>query len=565
MDTTIPQKAYQKMTPKLHQAALYVLQRIIALETQDRIVIDKLKREAARKFKVPCPAQTIILQVYHESVASEVLPQTDWIPKLLRKSAIRTLSGVAPIPILTKPYPCPGKCIYCPTEAGVPKSYNSNEPAVMRAITVGWDSYRQVAKRLFALCSGGHTIDKVDLIVMGGTFSFLSRSYQSSVVRKALKAMNEFMVMKENPVQFVKRFESTIKKHTTLKTEMLRNEASPIRCVGITFETRPDYINENEVIHMRKLGGTRVEMGVQSVYDDVNELTKRGHGNKEAKEATFLLKEAGFKVHYHTMPNLPGSDLERDKQMYSILWSDPGFRPDQVKIYPCIVTVDAELKSWFDQGKFQTYSDQELIEMLAEVKKDVPSWVRIVRLGRDIPQPNVVDGTHYTNFRELVHAYMREQGYVCKCIRCREVRNRPHDSNDIQLFIEEYEASQGKEFFISIENHIRSILYAHLRLRIPYHTLAGKKHFIRELTDCAIIREVHTYGEAVPLEEHKKEASQHMGFGRMMMAKVEEIVQRENIKKIAVISGIGVRGYYRRLGYDLEGTYMFKKIQSSKF
>ena len=564
MSSTVPQKEYQKMTPELYKAALYVLQKIIALNTQDRMVIDKLKREAARKFKVPCPAQTIILHVYHESVASNTLPETHWIPKILKKSAIRTLSGVAPIPVLTKPYPCPGKCIYCPTEEGVPKSYNSNEPAVMRAITVNFDSYRQVAKRLFALSSGGHTVDKVDLIVMGGTFSFLPRSYQSSVVRKALKAMNEFMIMKENPKQFVKRFDSTIKKHTTLEREMLHNETAAIRCVGITFETRPDYINENEVIHMRKLGGTRVEIGVQSVYDDVNELTKRGHGNKEAKEATFLLKEAGFKVHYHTMPNLPGSDLKRDKEMYDILWNDPDFRPDQVKIYPCVVTIDAELKDWWTQGKFQTYSDEELIEMLAEVKKNIPYWVRIVRLGRDIPRPNVVDGTHYTNFRELVHAYMRQKGYICSCIRCREVRNRPHDVNDIQLLVEEYEASQGKEFFISMENESRSILHAHLRLRIPYHTLAGKRHFIRELTNAAIIREVHTYGEAVPLEERKKGASQHLGLGRIMMAKVEEIVQKEHIQKIAVISGVGVRGYYRKLGYELEGTYMTKKL-GSKF
>lgn len=560
MSAPVPQKEYQKMTPELYQAAFYVLQKIIQLKTQDRIVIDKLKREAARKFKVPCPAQTIILEVYRDSVALNKLPQNDWIPKILRKSAIRTLSGVAPIPVLTKPYPCPGKCIYCPTEAGVPKSYNSNEPAVMRAITVNWDSYRQVAKRLFVLSSGGHAINKVDLIVMGGTFSFLPRSYQSSVVRKALKAMNEFMVMKENPVKFTKRFESSLKKRTTLEAEMLQNETAPIRCVGITFETRPDYINENEVIHMRKLGGTRVEIGVQSVYDDVNELTKRGHGNKEAKEATFLLKEAGFKVHYHTMPNLPGSDLKRDQEMYDVLWNDPDFRPDQVKIYPCVVTIDAELKDWFDQGKFQTYSDEDLIEMLTEVKKDIPYWVRIVRLGRDIPQPNVVDGSHYTNFRELVHARMKEKGYICKCIRCREVRNRPQDLNDMQLFVEEYEASKGKEFFISVENKERSILYSHLRLRIPYHTLVGKKHFIPELTDAAIIREVHTYGEAVPLEERKKDATQHMGFGRMMMAEVEKIVEREKIKKIAVISGIGVRGYYRKLGYNLEGTYMVKRI-----
>lgn len=560
MSAIVPQKAYQKMTPELYQAAAFVLEKMMAGKVSDRILIDKFKREAARKFKVQCPAQTIILQVYKSLVDDKKIEKQDWITKTLKKSAIRTLSGVAPIPILTKPYPCPGKCVYCPTEAGVPKSYNSNEPAVMRAITVNWDAYRQVAKRLYALSTGGHTVEKVDLIVMGGTFSFLPRAYQSSVVRKALKAMNEFSVMKENTARFVKKFDSSIKKPTSLVQEMATNETADIRCVGITFETRPDYINENEVVHMRKLGGTRVEIGVQSVFDDVNQLTKRGHGNKEAKEATFLLKEAGFKVHYHTMPNLPGSDLKRDQEMYHILWNDPGFKPDQVKIYPCVVTIDAELKDWFDRGEFHTYSDEDLIEMLTEVKKDIPYWVRIVRLGRDIPQPNVLDGSHYTNFRELVHAAMKKKGYVCKCIRCREVRDRPHNSQDAEVFVEYYEASQGKEYFISIESHDRSILYSHLRLRIPYHTLAGKVHFIKELTDSAIIREVHTYGEAVPLEERKAGAAQHLGFGRIMMTKVEEIMQSEHLKKIAVISGIGVRGYYRKLGYHLEGTYMIKHL-----
>ncbi|MBI4835828.1 MAG: tRNA uridine(34) 5-carboxymethylaminomethyl modification radical SAM/GNAT enzyme Elp3 [Candidatus Abawacabacteria bacterium] len=560
MSAIVPQKEYQKMTPALYEAAAFVLQKIISEEVTDRIRIDKWKREAARKFQVPCPAQTIILAVYRDLVEKGKLGRHDWINKTLKKSAIRTLSGVAPIPVLTKPYPCPGKCVYCPTEAGVPKSYNSNEPAVMRAITVNWDSYRQVAKRLYAMSTAGHTVEKVDLIVMGGTFSFLPRSYQASVVRKALKAMNEFVVMRENPKRFTKRFDSSIKVHTSLPAEMLKNESAAIRCIGITFETRPDYVTENEVIHLRKLGGTRIEIGVQSVYDDVNLLTKRGHGNKEAKEATFLLKEAGFKLHYHTMPNLPGSDLKRDQEMYEILWNDSDFRPDQIKIYPCVVTIDAELKDWFDRGEYHTYSDEELINMLTEVKKNVPYWVRIVRLGRDIPQPNILDGSHYTNFRELVQAAMKKKGYICRCIRCREVRDRAHDITQAELFVEEYIASQGKEYFISIESKDRSILYAHLRLRIPYHTLAGKKHFIRELTDSALIREVHTYGEAVPLEERRSGAAQHIGFGRMMMDKVEQILQREKIKKIAVISGVGVRGYYRKLGYELEGTYMVKKI-----
>ncbi len=559
MDISVPQKAYQKMSPQYYKAAVFILQKMIAAEAQDRIAIDKLKREAARLFSVPCLAQTILLSAYAIATADGTLPVTEWLPRVLRKSAIRTLSGVAPIPVLTKPYPCPGKCIYCPTEAGVPKSYNSNEPAVMRAITVAWDSYRQVAKRLYAMSTGGHSVDKVDLIVMGGTFSFLPRSYQAIVVKKSLQAMNEFVDSREDK-RFIKHFKSLKPCRTNLEQVMLENETAPIRCVGITFETRPDYITENEVIHMRKIGGTRIEIGVQSVYDDVNQLTKRGHGNKEAMEATFLLKEAGFKVHYHTMPNLPGSTLQRDREMYPILWNNPGFKPDQVKIYPCLVTIDSELKDWFDRGEFHTYTDAELIDVLAEVQKDIPYWVRIVRVGRDIPQPNVLDGSKFTNFRELVDAEMKRRGYVCKCIRCREVRDRPRDLNDIELFVEKYEASQGIEYFISIENHSRTTLYSHLRLRVPYHTLAGKKHFIPELTGTAIIREVHTYGEAVPLEERKKNASQHIGFGKIMMDKVEEILALEKIHKIAVISGIGVRGYYRKLGYELEGTYMVKKI-----
>ncbi len=220
------------MSPELYQAAEFVLYGMLQGSLSSRIAIDKLKREAARKFKVPCPAQTIILEVYRDLVEKKVIAAHDWIPKVLKKSAIRTLSGVAPIPILTKPYPCPGKCVYCPTEAGVPKSYNSNEPAVMRAITVNWDSYRQVAKRLYAMSTGGHTVEKVDLIVMGGTFSFLPRAYQASVVRKGLKAMNEFQAMKQDVKRFTKKFESSIKTRTSLEKEMLINETAPIRCFG---------------------------------------------------------------------------------------------------------------------------------------------------------------------------------------------------------------------------------------------------------------------------------------------------------------------------------------------
>ncbi|MEW6189638.1 MAG: tRNA uridine(34) 5-carboxymethylaminomethyl modification radical SAM/GNAT enzyme Elp3, partial [Actinomycetota bacterium] len=476
-------------------------------------------------------------------VAEGKIERNESLEKVLRLNRIRTLSGVAVVAILTKPFECPGLCIYCPSEKDIPKSYLANEPAVMRAVLNDFDPRRQVEVRLRALELTGHPTDKIELIVMGGTFSALDRHYQVDFIKGSFDALNEC--------------------DTEDLDEALRiNERVSHRCVGLTLETRPDYINDGEVIWMRRLGATRVEIGVQSIYDDVLKLIQRGHLTQETINATRLLKDAGFKVGYHIMPNLPGSDLSRDGQMFKILFENPDFRPDQLKIYPCVVVREAELYDWWREGRYKPYDEKKLISLLAEMKKSLPPYVRVSRLFRDIPSPRIEAGVKKVNLRQLVAKEMRKRGWRCRCIRCREVRDEVDFTGlgNAILFRQDYHASRGQEIFLSFEDPQREHILSFLRLRIPSHHFSGEKHIIPELEGAAIIREVHTYGELVPLGE-RREAAQHRGLGMKLIRTAEDIALKEfGIRKMVVISGVGVREYYRRLGYDPHGTYMIKRV-----
>jgi elongator complex protein 3 len=512
----------------------------------------KLKRKASKKFGLPNPTNIEILEVYRKMVKSKKIKPNKNIENLLITKNIRTLSGVAVVAVLTKPYRCPGTCIYCPTEKDMPKSYLSNEPAIMRAILTDFHPYKQVMARLKSLEATGHKTDKIELIVMGGTFSYFPKQYQTWFVKECFRACNaELKVIK------------SIKSKVYLKQLQKINEKSKHRIIGLTLETRPDYIDEKEIIRMRKLGATRVELGVQSIYDDILKLNKRGHGIKETIRATRLLKEAGFKINYHIMPDLPGSNYKKDLAMFKELFSNPDFQPDMLKIYPCVVVKNSPIYKWWKNGKYKPYSDKKLIRLLAEIKKIIPYYVRITRLIRDIPSTSIVAGNKVSNLRQVLKKKSEEEGWQCKCIRCREVRSKFAKFKNSKLFRQDYDASDGKEIFLSFEDRKRKNLYSLLRLRINsgVHSLECKAYELKPELH-AIIREVHTYGKLVQIKSKNKKSPQHTGLGKKLILEAERITQEEfNIKKIAVISGIGVRDYYRKLGYRLEDGYMVKKLK----
>jgi len=475
-------------------------------------------------------------EVYNALVDEGDIEPNQVLEKLLVTKRMRSLSGVSVITVLTKAYPCPGNCIYCPSEVDVPKSYLSNEPAVMRAILNKYDGYDQVKTRLDSLKLQGHPIDKVELIVIGGTFSYLPRDYQEEFIKRCFDALNGL-------------------DSRSLAEAKVKNEKAKSRCVGLTLETRPDYIDEEEVKWFRYLGATRVELGVQSLDDKILELNKRGHKIAETKRATQLLKDAGFKICYHLMPNLYGSNLEKDKKLFRKVFSNSDYRPDYIKIYPCMVTKNTPLFTLYKEGKYKSYTNEELIDVISDIKKNTPFWVRIMRTIRDIPATSIESGSITSNLRQVILERSVKEGWQCHCIRCREIGSKASGSKlkveSIKLFKEEYQASEGKEIFLSYETTNRK-LYSLLRLRLT------NNQFLQELIGTAIIREVHTYGQEIEVGEEGR--AQHVGFGKKLIIEAEKIAQKEGYNKIAVISGVGVRDYYRKLGYNLDGEYMVKKL-----
>jgi elongator complex protein 3 len=461
--------------------------------------------------------------------------------KILRKRSVRSLSGIASITVITKAYPCPGGCIFCPAEPEMPKSYLSNEPAIMRAILNNFDSFRQTRNRLSSLNKTGHRTNKIDVIVSGGTFSFYPHRYQTDFTRGIFNALNGV-------------------KSRSLEEAQKINETAENRCIGLSFETRPDHITEEELRRLRRLGCTKIEIGVQSLNDRVLTLNRRGHGIAETKRALQLIRDAAYKVNCHIMPNLYGSTPEIDYEDMVELFLNPAYRPDWLKIYPTMVVPWSQLEAIWKKGLHVPYSDQELIDLMVKVKQVIPEYVRIARLYRDIPSTTITAGSKISNIRQLIQAQMKEQNVTCRCIRCREIKDEKVIFNDLTLNVNEFDASEGREFFITFDDMKRDRLAALLRLRFSSYSLKGKRHFIRELEGAALVREVHTYGEQVEISSREKSASQHIGLGRRMMLKAEEIAKSNGYKKLAVISGIGVREYYRKLGYELEGTYMLKRL-----
>jgi elongator complex protein 3 len=502
------------------------------------------KRKISKKYKIKFPANTYLLQIYRNLTALKKIKKVPTIEKLLRTRPIRSLSGIINVSVLTKPYPCPGKCIYCPLEQGIPKSYLSGEPAVERAKRLKFDPFLQTKERINALDKEGHPTDKIDLRIIGATWSYYPKQYQTWFIKRCFDAANN-------------------KISKNLITAHRINEKSKHRIIGLSIETRPDFVNEKEVIRMRKLGITKVEIGIQSIYNDVLKLIKREHAVGQTKQATKLLRDAGIKVSYQTMPNLPGSTPKKDIDMMKIIFSDPNLKPDLMKIYPCALLKEAPLyHTLYKQGLYKPFTEKTLLRVIRKSKKFAPYYVRIERITRDIPAPRIVVGpTKITNFREVVAREIQKEGWKCKCIRCREIKQDYSPKEKVVLFRQDYDAGSGKEIFLSFENKNRTKLYSLLRFRIPSHTLLGTKHFIPVLNHSAIIREIHTYGQMVPISK-KKTAPQHKGFGTKLIKEAEEITVKEfSLKKIAAISGVGARNYWRKFNYNLKDAYMIKNLK----
>ena len=462
----------------------------------------------------------------------------------------RVLSGVTIVAVMTAPFPCPhGKCIYCPggPDVGTPQSYIGNEPALMRAVRNSYDPYLQVHDRLKQYLVLGHTPSKIDLIVMGGTFTALPWDYRVWFMTNVYEAFNRFPKPKPN-------------KLPSLEEAQLRNETAKIRVVGVTFETRPDWAKERHADEMLYLGGTRVELGVQSIYEDVLRRIHRGHGVKEIIEATRILKDSGFKIVYHIMPGLPGSDIDKDLEMIKEIFENPDFRPDMLKIYPTLVIKGTELYNSWREGKYRPLTNEEAIELISEMYRYIPKWVRIMRVQRDVPAPIIEAGPNLGNLREFVEKRALEKGIKIREIRYREVGRalrRGLRLGRVVITREYYEASEGMEVFIAAEDIENDIIVGLLRLRIP----SSKAHRAEVDSRTAIVRELHVYGPQVPVGLDYEDAWQHKGWGRKLLQTAEEIARYEfNANKIIILSGIGVREYYRKLGYvrSHNSPYMIK-------
>lgn len=535
--------------------------------------LQKLKNRYCADHKLERILNIDLIHAYKKLLEEKKIEENRRFFEILKRRNIRTMSGVSVVTVLTKPFACPGKCIFCPTEPKMPKSYLSNEPAVMRAVMNQWDALGQVHNRLRSLQITGHTSEKNELIVSGGTWSFYPKKYQTTFIKQCYDGFNTYdqigkdLTYDSAETNRYQKFTSKnihLNRSKSLEEAKQRNETAAARVIGLSLETRPDYIDEKEVIRMRKLGCTRVQLGAQSLDDTVLDINQRGHGIKETMAATKLLKDAGFKVDYHMMPNLLGSTPEMDKTMFPELFRNPGYQPDQLKIYPCSVVPYSVLERIYKKGNYRPYEENELIDVLYQASLDIPEYVRVSRLIRDIPSTSILAGNKKTNLRQIVEEKMIKNNQRCRCIRCREVGSKDASLLKPELVVREYDASDGKEIFLSFEDVQQDVLFGFCRLRIPSQFFENKKHFIKELQGAALIRELHVYGLQVPIDTKEEKAVQHYGFGRKLMAHAEEIAkQKFQIKKMAVIAGVGVREYYRKLEYTLEGEYMNKILRSN--
>lgn len=557
-----------------------------------------------------------IIEQYKNLAGTQGLKEFN--PKLVEKilmKPVRTLSGVAPVTVLTKPYPCPGKCIFCPNDLRMPKSYLADEPGAQRAEKNYFDPYLQTTNRLEALHSMGHQVDKVELIILGGTWTAYPESYQIWFVKECFRAMNDFQSKNDTEKitkkyqDFQKKFQETEKKWQTntflntnplenkenfsklqikgedisetynqlvkkyylepenalgvvqyqkatwteLEKEQVKNETALQRCVGLVIETRPDEITPASVKKIRHLGATKVQLGIQSLDDEILRKNKRGHDVKTIRTAFSLLRQAGFKLHIHFMANLYGGSVAKDKRDFAKLFRDRDFRPDELKIYPCSLIETAELMRYYKKGLWKPYSHEELLEITSFTLTHTPAYCRITRMIRDIPSQDIVVGNTKSNFRQIAEQHAIKTNQKMQDIRSREIRSSNFEIDGVQLKIKNYQTSISNEKFLQFVYQDK--ILAFLRLSLP---LSPTNEVSDELNGAAMIREIHVYGRSLAIgQKDHDDKAQHFGFGKKLIAKAAAISKKAGFSKLAVISAIGTKEYYRKRGFSDGELYQF--------
>lgn len=550
----------------MKDACRIIIDDIIEGKISTRRDLEVRKRQLCRELKLSRFMSNADILEYASEEEKELVSDT------LKKKPTRTKSGVAIVAVMCHPHKCPhGRCLYCPESDIAPPSYTGEEPAALRGRMFEYHPYVQCFNRLAQLKKIGHPIDKVELIIMGGTFPSRDLCYQEWFVSECLKAMTDFGLILDNNAEFeinkklIREFEKDVVKtyppndYVLIEDIQLANENSKVRCVGMTFETRPDYCKKEHINRMLDFGVTRVELGVQTLSDKLYEKVKRGHTIADVIESNQLLRDSAIKVAMHMMPGLFVRQKE-DLKMFKQLFSDENFKPDMLKIYPCLVTKGSEIYDMWQEGIYRPYNDEEAVDLIVEIKKILPKWVRTMRIQRDIPSTLIEAGVQKSNLGELVYNKLDENHINCQCIRCREIGHKKTNENyaleDFRLFKESYTACGGEETFISIEDKNEESIAGFLRFRIP-----SQNTFRPEITDkTALIRELHVYGNMIQIGDKNPSIGQHTGFGEKLLMEAENLAIDNDKDEIAIISGIGTRNYYRKFGYERKGPYMAKKL-----
>ena len=574
------------------------------------------------------PSKSQILQAYFQLLEQGKIEKNADFELLLCKRAIRSLSGIVPIQVLTKPFPCPSRCIFCPNDPEMPKSYIKSEPGAMRAFLNQFDPLKQVYNRLYSLQQTGHKTDKIEMIVLGGTWDFYPRDYKVDFIKQLYDACNTFWALAiknlTGTADWKYAFEITnqdqIQLSSSLEEAIQINETAQHRIIGLTIETRPEFVTDQNCRDRRAMGVTRIEMGVQSTDDAVLDLNKRGHHLAEVEKALHKLRQYAFKFSIHIMPGLYGSTVEKDIQTFRDVYANPYLKPDEIKFYPTSVIPQTELYELYQQGKYQPITTEEISEIIETTFREIiPPYTRIKRLIRDIPATEISAGSNVTNLSQLMHekllkkyqkadpdfrsvfyhrlyenlqVFSDEEEFFEKIIgsrashlsdfqtyllgkipelssfrhfvsldtRSREVRNKKEKTEVLNLVVRAYESSVGQEYFISYEDEL-GYLYGFTRLLLP--KLEERLDVAGLGLETALIRELHVYGslQSLKTQEESGQKVQHSGLGKQLLETAEKIAQKSDFSKLSVISGVGVREYYRKQGYELEGTYMVKVLK----
>ena len=525
----------------------------------ERILAGELERDEVETAKLDACSDHGAARVPKHADILDAAPEgrREELEAVLQRKPVRTASGVSPVAVMTSPHTCPhGKCLYCPggpaSEFDSSQSYTGHEPAAARGVQNDYDPYGQVTLRLNQLRHIGHPVDKVELIVMGGTMTARSHDYQEWFVKRCLQAMNEFDPTAQPAPAADESFAQESYPFRYLEDVIAENETAAVRNIGTTFETKPDWCDPEQIDRMLRLGGTKVEVGVQTTYERINREMHRGHGVQASIDANRRLRDAGFKVGFHMMPGQPGMSEAMCLEDFRRIFEREEWKPDYLKIYPTLVVRDTLTYDMWRRGEYEPLDNDEAAKLVAEIKSMVPRYTRLQRVQRDIPADHIDAGVWKSNLRQLAWKEMENHGWTCECIRCREAGMNDEAPGDLELRVDSYEACGGTEHFISVEDFEQDLLVGFCRRRFPDEPVR------RELADAAVVRELHVYGSEVGVgRDRADDAHQHRGWGRRLLGEAERLAREAGYSKLAVISGIGVRQYYReKLGYHQDGPYV---------